>query len=160
MLFLRTIWPSTDPDFSIEQDVTKAMNKPETKFWKNIKVTDNNSLIGYANIFDRPIRIGSLLVNNMALASVCVKTEYRKAGIGHTIIKKIFEFIDNKTFECSVFQTAVPEFYIKAGAKKIDNSIINSLNENKYPFWDPHVFIYPSSYLLSNEIIDLIGPGY
>jgi predicted GNAT family N-acyltransferase len=156
---IRETWPPKENEIvTLEEDLEKIFGyKPEEK---HIFVKNNRQICGFAKIFFREIKIGEKLIRNMALACVCVKKDLRKGGIGKTIVKKAFEAVDNKEFDCSLFQTAVPEFYEKIGARKIMNKCINSYKNNENPWWDPNVIIYPGNFKIGEAVIDLMGDGY
>jgi hypothetical protein len=59
-----------------------------------------------------------------------------------------------------LFQTTIPEFYIKLGAKVIHNQFITSKDERKSPWWDDHVMVFPESTDLKDYVINLCGAGY
>ena len=79
------------------------------------------------------------------------------------IARSAFERVDSQLFPISLFQTGVPNFYLKLGARVIDNRFVNSKNKaapNENPWWDTSVMIYPSSYEWTEGTIDLNGSGY
>lgn len=160
VMLLRSVWPSNDPENTFETGLEKFTNYDNGQFENNIIAFDNNKIIGFARIFKRDINVGNKKLNNMALACVCVKKEYRGNGTGRQIVRNAFLFVDNNEFACSVFQTRVPDFYIKLGAKTINNSIINSPDLPENPFWDPHNMIYPGNFDIGDERIILNGKGY
>lgn len=157
----REIWPPPEGMIvTMEGDIAKMINVENRKIEKHFLLKENEKLIGYAKIFSREIKTDNKKINNMALASVCIKNEYRKKELGKLIVKAAFEFVDNKIFECSIFQTQAPQFYEKLGAKQIKNKFINSLNNNENPWWDPYIMLYPKEYEITEKEIDLLGKGY
>ena len=157
---LRSVWPSSNPEDTFEKDLEKFTNLNTGDFEKNIICFDDNEITGFTRIFKREIIIGDNRLNNMALTNVCVKKEYRGNGIGRQVVQNAFSFVDNSEFVCSVFQTRVPDFYLKLGAKIIHNEVINSQDLPENPFWDPFIIIYPGSFETSNGRIILNGKGY
>ena len=132
-------------------------------FIKFLLYYDNKDLVGHAEIFHRKIIINSKEIPILALAGVCVNPNFRGKNIGFEIVKKAFEYIDNGTYDLSVFQTNVPEFYLKLNCKQINNRFINSksdTNVNLNPWRDPYVMIYPNTYEIGNKVIDLNGECY
>jgi N-acetylglutamate synthase-like GNAT family acetyltransferase len=157
-----TVWPPKEEYFSIEEKI-ENYKKENSSFNKILLYFDNNILIGHTEIFSREIIVESKKIKNMALAGVCINHEYRGKNIGLKIVNRAFEYIENHQFECSVFQTQVPEFYKKLNCKIIDNTFINTKskgNINKNPWWDPYIMVYPYEFDLGELIIDLNGNGY
>jgi predicted GNAT family N-acyltransferase len=125
---------------------------------------DGDTLLAHAEIFPRTIltSAGKMLV--MALASVCSPPDRRGEGYGKRIVQAAFGQVDNGRFFLSLFQTRVPDFYEKLGARKVLNTFINSKGKDGVdfsPWWNPHAMIYPGAFVQwpAGEI-DLLGPGY
>lgn len=156
---IRETWPPKEGEVvTLEGELKEIFSsKPEEK---HIIIKIDGQIVGFAKRFLREIKIGEKHIQNMALACVCVKKNHRKSGLGKTIVKSAFEAVDNREFECSLFQTAVPEFYEKISARKIMNRCINSHKNNENPWWDPNVMIYPGNFKIDNAVIDLMGNGY
>lgn len=156
---VRSIWPSKDGIIRCEEDELGLFfaDRPEER---HIVLKCDNKVGGYARIFLRKIMIGKRIYRNCALACVCVNELQRRNGYGREIVRCAFERVDNKQYDCSLFQTAVPGFYEKPGAKVINNTCVNSLDNNSNPWWDKFVMIYPSSVETSDYIIDTNGKGY
>lgn len=156
---VRSIWPSKDGIVRREEDELGHFfaDRPEER---HIILKSDNKVDGYARIFFRKIMIGEQVYRNCALACVCINESQRRNGYGREIVRLAFELVDNKQYDCSVFQTAVPGFYEKLGAKIINNSCVNSQDGNSNPWWDKFVMIYPSSVETLDKIIDINGKGY
>jgi predicted N-acetyltransferase YhbS len=126
-------------------------------------VWDGDRAIAQARTFPRVIHSPSADFTVMGLAGVCVLSERRGEGLGRDVVKKAFERITAGDFEVSLFQTAVPDFYKKLGAKAISNRFVNSRNTEdpeSNPWWDPSVMIYPSTFVWPEGTIDLNGCAY
>jgi hypothetical protein len=156
---VRSIWPSKDGvEHSPEEEIELFFaNRPEEH---HIILKCNHILCGYARVFLREIMIGDNVYRNCALACVCVNESHRMNGYGHRIVRRAFELVDMKHYDCSLFQTGVPEFYQKLGARVINNTCVNSLDDNSNPWWDKFIMIYPSFVETENCIIDIKGKGY
>jgi len=158
------IWPPKDKAFTPERQMNYYMKKKLALFDKLLLILNQHILIGHAEIFEREIRIDSTTSKSiLALAGVCVRPEYRGKGLGLKLVKRAFTFIDNGPFECSIFQTQIPEFYFKLGCRILGNTFINSKHSKdklKNPWWDPHVMVYPAEQNFGSSIIDLNGYGY
>lgn len=152
------VWPKGAPD--INGAIKRFLDSERPEIERHVLVIEEGALRGYAKFSTRFVTIGSKIVHNMALASVCVDPNYRGAGVGSRMVRNAFGHVDNGTFDCSFFQTGVPGFYEKLGARRVVNRFYNSLNGDENPWWDPYVMLYPASYPLSGEPIDLMGKGY
>ncbi|MGE5671630.1 MAG: hypothetical protein ACM31E_09310, partial [Fibrobacterota bacterium] len=143
-----SIWPSKD---GIEHSIENSTDKVFERFFtdrpgeRHIVLKCDNIVSGYAKVFLREIMIGEQLYRNCALACVCVNELQRAKGYGREIVRCAFEPVDKKSYDCSLFQTAVPGFYEKLGAKVIHNVCVNSHDGNSNPWWDKFTMIYPSS---------------
>jgi predicted N-acetyltransferase YhbS len=157
---MRSVWPSSDPAETIEADVAYFRTTSRGACERNILLFDADDLVGYAQIFERIITVGSRSIKNMALACVCVRSDCQGHGIGRQIVQKAFEFVDSGEFECSLFQTKVPDFYLRLGARVISNEVINSTEIDKKPFTDPYIMVYPKDFMIGEGRIDLKGYGY
>lgn len=120
--------------------------------------------IAQAELFPREIQTAKGPMTIMGLASVCTDPDRRGEGWGKRIALEAFKQVDNGRFAVSLFQTRVPEFYEKLGARRIDNSFRNSLAKegpDPNPWWNPHRMIYPGSFIGWPEgEIDLLGPAW
>jgi GNAT superfamily N-acetyltransferase len=156
---VRSVWPPKDGNvLRAEEELGLFFaDRPEEN---HIVVKCDNQVSGYARIFLREITMGEKAYRNCALACVCVNEPHRLNGYGHQIVRRAFELVDMKHYDCSLFQTGVPEFYQKLGAKVIHNTCVNSLDGNSNPWWDKYIMIYPVSVETSEYIIDIKGKGY
>lgn len=118
--------------------------------------------VACARTFSRLIRRPDGEREVLALASVCVDPDHRGTGLGAQIVRLAFSAVDNGRFEMSLFQTGVPEFYRKLGARTVDNRFWNSASgdASENPWWDPNVMIYPASVDWPKGPVDLKGPAY
>lgn len=126
-------------------------------------VWDGSRAIAHARTFERVIHGPSASLTVMGLAGVCVLPERRGEGLGRDIVKKAFGRVDSGDFAVSLFQTAVPDFYLKLGARLVTNRFVNSLNAedpDANPWWDPAIMIYPAGFAWPDGTIDLNGTGY
>ncbi len=159
IMLIRNTWPPKEgPVITMEDDMKKFFgSKPDER---HIIIKNENKIVGYAKTFTRDIQIGDKNIHNCALACVCVHEKFRKNGYGKLIVKKALSPVDGNQYECSLFQTAVPEFYEKIGAKRIFNKCVISKDNSENPWWDPYLIIYPKKFLLEEDVIVLMGRGY
>lgn len=126
-------------------------------------VWDGTKAIAHAKTFSRNILTTKGELKIMALAEVCVARNRRGKGLGEAVVRKAFKHVDCGSFPVSLFQTAVPVFYQKLGAKRICNPFIDGKNREKLkrnPWWEPHIMIYPAQAQWPCGLVDLNGPGY
>lgn len=120
-------------------------------------------LAGQAFTFERPMFIGGVETPVMALAQVCVEPGFRGNGLGARLVRSAFQRLTSEQFRLSIFQTTVPGFYEKLGARTVENRFINSRNPDDpgaRPWKDGVIMIYPKDYAWPDGSIDLNGPGY
>lgn len=126
--------------------------------------------IASATIFPRTVQAESGMLTLMALAAVCSDPNSRGWGLGRAVVRAAFDEVDRGRFPVTLFQTGVPEFYRKLGARAVDNRFVNSRFDASTatpgrgtadnPWWNPHVMIYPAAFAWPAGTIDLLGPGY
>ena len=83
--------------------------------------------------------------------------------MGRNVAGWAFEKAGQPGLEVVLFQTGVPEFYEKLGARCVSNRFVNSTNSaapEANQWWNEHVMIYPNSFDWPDGTIDLLGPGY
>lgn len=120
--------------------------------------------VAHAFTFERWIHAPGQSLRVMGLASLAVAPEYRGRGMGEFMARTALERVDLETFSHALFQTQVPKFYEKLGARVVDNQFFNRSANNRVqesPWWEPFVMIYPG--LKGNwptGRVDLNGPGY
>lgn len=159
IMLIRHTWPPKEGSvITMEDDKRKFFGSEPDE--RHIIIKSDNKIAGYAKTFTRGIQIGDKNIHNCALACVCVHENFRNNGFGKLIVQKALSVVDSNQYECSLFQTAVPEFYEKIGAKRILNKCIVSESNSENPWWDPYLIIYPKNFILEEEVIVLMGRGY
>lgn len=156
------IWPPKQHSYTMDELIASYKKTPG-QFDKVITLYEKDVLTGHAEVFDRDIEADSRAIRNMALAGVCVLPAYRNRKLGSHLVSEAFSFIESQKFECSVFQTPVPQFYEKLGCRIIHNRFINSKHDRdpqKNPWWDTYIMVYPADASLGDGVIDLKGNGY
>ncbi|NJN20454.1 MAG: GNAT family N-acetyltransferase [Leptolyngbya sp. RL_3_1] len=123
---------------------------------------EGTTLVGYAEAFSRVISYGEEQHQIGCLADVCVLPQRQGQGIGKAIVNAAFNLIETGEFQVFLFQTGVPEFYLKLGAVLIDHQFINTkaAQPEKNPWWDQHVMIYPASFNWFDGVVDLNGEAF
>jgi predicted N-acetyltransferase YhbS len=160
------IWPSKQKDDKNSDEMMHDMWRK----WKDQKsitvyISSEHTIIAHARGFSRVIGFNGNSLEVMAPASVCVRKEWQGQGLGYKVMEKVFKLIDTNLSPVALFQTPVPEFYEKLGAKIISNTFINSTNKTDpqaTPWWDPFIMIYPATFNWSDSstVSDLNGPGF
>jgi hypothetical protein len=126
-------------------------------------VWDGETAIAAADTFAREVHHANGPLRLMALASVCSMPARRGQGLGRLATLAAFSRVDRGEFPLSLFQTPVPDFYARLGARLVTNRFVNRRHAEdpaKNPFWDPHVMIYPAHAAWPEGVVDLNGPGY
>lgn len=160
------VWPSKDKTFAdrLRQFTSWVKENRRTGLEVvSLVVWDGKHAIAHARTFPRKIHTQSGALTIMGLAGVCVSPGRRREGLGKSVVMKAFERVDNGAFVVSLFQTGVPDFYRKLGARLVANQFVNRLNSenpNANPWWDPNIMIYPADARWPAGIIDLNGPAY
>lgn len=159
---LKLVWPPKDNNFNkVEDEVDNYIKSNKNS--EVILIIENDILIAHAKTFLRKIFYNNNSLEVMALCGVCVSPNKRGEGLGKKLILKAFKKIDNSDYKVCLFQTGIPLFYKKLGAKIINNRFYNNKdkeNSQKNPWRDNYIMIYPNNYKWPNEDIDLNGPGY
>lgn len=129
-------------------------------------------VLAHALIFPREIATARGRLRVMALAAVLSDPAHRGEGWGKAVTQAAFAEVDRGRFPVSLFQTGLPEFYAKLGARLVTNRFINSCHvppppgargthgSADEPWWNPHVMIYPAAFAWPEGTIDLLGPGF
>lgn len=158
------IWPH--PAKSIDELASEAFDfaqKNPDPWIRQLVIWEKDQAIAHARIFPRTIITEKGALRIMALASVCVLEEKRGKGHGKLVVEQAFRRLDESEFSLVLFQTGVPGFYRKLGAKNISNTFYNSQNSSnpdKNPWWEANIMIYPESYDFPPGKVDLKGFGY
>lgn len=161
---VNSVWPNPNKTIMelVEEEISFALELNYESI-KRFVVWEENDAIAHAKIFPRTIFSDKMKIKVLALASVCTAVGRRGQGYGKAVVEQAFRFVDQSEFELSLFQTGIPAFYEKLGARSIHNTFINSKNElnpDANPWWDEYIMIYPSNFNFPRGIIDLNGPGY
>lgn len=142
----------------------------ELEFWKN-KMGDREQCTCYvieqgqlwiAHAMMFTLNIGTSLgdLKVAGLAGVCVHPDWRSKGLGASVVQAAFADLNELGADVVLYQTGVPDFYKALGAKEVSNSFITSVDDQKSPWWDPHVMIYPAHANWPEGQINLRGAGY
>ncbi len=127
-----------------------------------VVIWENEEPVAHAGYFGREIFTPTGAIYVGALWGVCVWGSHRGKGLGRQIVQPFLDQIERGTFPVGLWQTEVPDFYNKLGARIIANPFINSQDlENPQDPWPDEVkMIYPATYPWPEGPIDLNGPAY
>lgn len=156
----RQVWPPDEGTPPPDVAEIRARWKERGAF---IVVRQDNTVIAHAQIFRREIKIAQGILPAGALAGVCVHPEQRGHGYGAEVVRTAFKLLPEINSEVSLFQTGVPQFYQKLGARLIQNPLFDGTREDgkrENPFWEPNAMIYPATFHWPEGEIDLNGPGF
>ncbi len=156
------IWPEQDK--TVDQLVAELMEHAgQLEAARRLVVWESDRVIAHARTFVRTIHGDCRSLNVLALATVCTDPAWRGRGLGAAIVQRAFTQLNPNRLPVSLFQTGVPDFYIKLGGRIVDNRFVNSRDADKgqnNPWWDDQVMIYPAQFDWPAGTIDLNGPGY
>ena len=126
-------------------------------------VWEGDQVVAHAAIFSREVHTKHGTLRLGALTGVCAHADYRGHRLGSRVVRAAFDLVDQGEFSVILWQTTVPKFYEKLGARIVDNTWVNSHNaENPKadPWPDELKMIYPADYAWPDGQIDLNGPVY
>lgn len=154
-----TVWPPNPDAPAIE--MTPVSERPDRY---TVAVELEGRIVAAAEGFTREVSCGDRRMKILALCGVCTLPECRGRGYGAIVVKKVLELMDKGGYEAALWQTGVPDFYVKLGACEVGNKFCNSLHPNdkaKNPFWDKNIMLYPANCKnWPDGTIDLRGLGY
>lgn len=158
---IEAVWP----ELINEKDDQSRLHsfRENNKTGEVILINSDDLLVSHTKIFPRTIFAGDKSIEVTALAGVAVLDKYRGYGLGKLMIKEVFKLIGQNKLSTCLFQTTIPEFYEKLGARTIENRFFNSKNllqPQVNPWWNPNVMIYPENAIWPKENIDLNGEGF
>ncbi len=157
----RLVWPPpAGEDLAVHRDRYAAVNS--SVFNEVFIIREGGRVVAHTEVFARDVFTGGRTLRNLALAGVCVHPDYRGRNWGAAMVRQAFAYVDNGDFDCCLFQTRVPAFYDKLGARLVDNAFVNSHSErpDERPWWDPYAMLYPAGFPLGAARVDLNGGGY
>jgi len=158
---IEIIWPEESTPGDSKSKIQSFHKK--NKIAEVLLIESGDQLIGHTKIFPRTLFAESKSLEVIALGGVCVLDEFRKYGLGKLMVKEVFELIDKENYPICLFQTTIPKFYEKLGARIINNRFFNSKNPVQpqiSPWHDPYVMIYPADASWPECDLDLNGSEF
>jgi len=165
---LVSVWPKSKKTVAIRQrqliELGQKFDLHEELAPLSFLIRESGQLIAHSAVLPRAIGTSAGDLEIAGLTRVCTAPAQRGRGLGEIIVRPVFDLVDSKVYQFSLFQTTqdVKPFYEKLGACVIKNSIVNSLGTDLHesPFWDKVIMRYPSGGPWPEGEIDLRGPGY
>lgn len=159
---LRLVWPpypEGSPEASARAQRHAAPRPDRIRFvlWANGRA------YAHAETFTREIHAEGGSRKVLALAAVCADPALRGRGYGASVVDAAFAEVRSGAYAVSLFQTGVPHFYERLGARQVDNPFVNrqdSENPEANPWWESTIMIYPAYAPWPTGLIDLNGPAY
>jgi predicted N-acetyltransferase YhbS len=126
------VWPPNE-----EVDKSVIIEKARQRKCHHFTIVKGDETLAIATLFVREVFTtrGPLPVG--ALAGVCVHPDYRGHGWGRDVVRAAFDFLPELGVEVSLFQTGVPDFYARLGARLVFNRFHNGPNPHD-PFHQVH----------------------
>eukprot|EP01047_Picozoa_sp_COSAG01_P082042 COSAG01_NODE_16602_length_1222_cov_1.480855_1_plen_234_part_00 len=121
----------------------------------------DDSVVACAKSFVRVVAHSHGKMPVLALGNVACSTTHRGQGLGKAVVQAAFARLagDAELSHC-LFETAVPSFYEKLGARLIEKTLVINSTGDKIAFEDEYVMVYPADRAWPHGTIDLLGPGY
>lgn len=159
------------PDRTLEERLAFFVASPMGQLGEVFVIWEGDTPLAVSGIFAREILTPRGALTVQGLAGVCSAPELRGGGLGRAVTRAAFAEVDRGAYPLSLFQTGVPDFYVKLGARLVHNPFVNSRfdptdpnqsgrGSRDQPWWSPHVMIYPARYDWPEGEIDLLGLGY
>lgn len=140
------VWPSADgPDMDTRlQRIEDSSSRTSELRWHLL--FDDEEVVATARTFRHAVGFGedprtATAQSVIALASVCTDPARRGEGLGEAVALEALARASEDV--PALFQTGVPEFYEKLGARRITNPISTSL-EGARGFHEPEAMIFPA----------------
>jgi predicted N-acetyltransferase YhbS len=152
------VWPNDIPvETHLEQYRGRFLTRSNRRTYT---VESEGRLLAHAELFGRTIEAGGTQVMVGAIAGVCVDPECQGSGIGRELTQAIFNDLPQQNYPLILFQTNVPRFYEKLGARVVHNTFIRGRGDSTNPWRDDAVMIYPAHAPWPEGTINMMGEGY
>lgn len=161
----KTVWPEHSPqgvETLADALLVESSAKPDFQFhviWRD------GVAVAAAQSFARDVIAeegGGRLFTVLALAGVCTLPGERGKGYGAAVVRAAFARVESGAYDQSLYQTGVPDFYRKLGARTVENRFVNRMADDPQvcPWWNDFIMVYPQHGSWPGGLIDLNGPGY
>jgi hypothetical protein len=125
--------------------------------WLHVGCSPEGRPVSAALSFWRRIRLGARERWVLALRRVATYAAHRGVGQGSRAVRAALARLTPERDVC-LFQTDIPVFYERIGARRIDNQVSTSVGG--YAFRSAAAMILPGTAPWTPEAIDLCGPGW
>ena len=160
---LASIWPKASLDLTDAASVQNNVNRARARGGTMFVILEGDRLVAHARVSERDMHLPEETVSVGCLAGVCVDAEFRGRNLGRQVVGAAFGLVDSGVIPVLLFQTAVPGFYEKMGARQLANTFFNGTDLRlglERPWWEAHVMSYPASFIWPDAPIDLNGPAF
>ncbi len=159
------VWPPSDPISEDRMERRLKRFKSIHSSYRLHMLWINGQVVAQCSSFHREIEFlnSKKRLVQLGLAGVCSSPSHRGNGYGAAVVKDAFARLGEEKLPFSLYQTEVPQFYEKLGAKKVENRFVNSKSEedsDANPWWNDFVMTYPAQAAWEEGSVDLLGPGY
>ena len=158
---IEATWPELERSESDEDRIIRY--REENKSREVFLIESDGTLAGHTKIFPRVIRCQHKSFPITALSGVCVPDRFRGHHFGKRMVREVFDLVDRGKLPACLFQTNIPSFYKKLGARVIHNRFYNSREPSgakTSPWFEPFVMIYSRGKDWPEGDIDLNGPAF
>ena len=139
-----------------------SIDWPDSRRERTFLLRVEGQLVAASTLIPRRIETAEGPMDVLGLADVKTHPDFRKRGYGAAVVRAALAYVDDGTFPLSLFQTDVPDFYRKLGARTVDNRFVNRLGQNPAarPWWGACVMVYPAGHRWVEGTVDLAGPAW
>ena len=161
VILTNRVWPLKGP---LEENIARCLAEkaPDTDAMSQViwhVMREDGVVVAMAKTFRRIVATdGGERFPVLALAGVLANPDFRGRGYGRQVVAMAWARL-NPDLPVSFFQTGVPAFYERMGARLVSNRIYDSTGAD-CAFWEPHAMIYPAHAPWSADAIDLLGRGW
>ncbi len=162
------VWPNEDST-ALEERAADFLIDSSSEH----RMQENSELFHVVEFEDRIVAVARTYVREvcfegtgrsglvLALAGVCSSPKLRGKGLGAMVVKDAFARLGPELPYC-LYQTTVPAFYEKLGARLVENDFRNSYaaDPQARPWWDKFVMVYGLGENWPEGRVDLCGVAY
>jgi predicted N-acetyltransferase YhbS len=151
------VWP--EAGMTLHSYLEKRKIRPQQQVYL---IREEGHVVAHAETFERILlsEERSLMVG--CLSSVFVAPDRQQHGLGRKLMQRVFDDTRRSEWVALLWQTTVPDFYLRLGAVLVQNHFINrsSSTPEANPWEEEHVMIYPNRGVWPQGIIDLNGRAF
>ncbi len=160
---MASIWPKAGLNVASVVSARQHVERVRAGGGIMFSILEGDRLIAHAKVGERDMVLPDGILHVGCLAGVCVDPEFRGQDLGRQIVRTAFDLVDRGQVPVMLFQTAVPGFYEKLGAREVSNTFFNGTDpalRHERPWWEAHVMSYPAKFAWPDAPIDLNGSAF